>query len=212
MLVVALTGGIASGKSTVSGMFAAAGVPVICADELAWEAVDPASPLLEEIRRLFGDTVIDRQGRLDRAAMARLVFQDASRRKILESVVHPWVLAETERRIRELATQGHDLVIVDVPLLYEVGWNEGFDKIVVVYVPEELQATRLSERNQMESAEVAARLRAQMPIEEKKRLADIVVDNSGTIENTRSQVEALLTRLRAMAAAKTKGKVRASIN
>jgi dephospho-CoA kinase len=199
MLVVALTGGIASGKSTVSRMFEAAGVPVICADELAREAVDPASPLLDEIRRVFGDTVIDRQGRLDRAAMAQLVFQDASRRKILESIVHPWVIARTEIRIKELAAQGHDLAIVDVPLLYEIGWKDGFDKIIVVYAPEALQSTRLSERNLMDSQEVDARLRAQMPIEEKRKRADIVIDNRGSIEGTRGQVEQVLKELRTMA-------------
>ncbi len=205
MLVVGLTGGIASGKSTVSRMFEEAGVPVICADELAREAVDPGSPLLGEIRRLFGDAVIDRQGRLDRAAMARLVFQDASRRKILESIVHPWVMAETQRRIKELATQGHAVVVVDVPLLYEVGWKAAFDQVIVVYVPDAIQAARLTERNEMDPLEVSARLRAQMPIEEKRKRADVVVDNSGTIEETRRQVEKVLAALRIAAIERTKG-------
>jgi dephospho-CoA kinase len=210
MLVVGLTGGIASGKSTVSRMFEEAGVPVICADQLAREAVDPASPLLEEIRGIFGDTVIDGEGRLDREAMASVVFQDESRRKDLESIIHPWVLSETERRIGILSAEGHQLVIVDVPLLYEIGWFKGFDKIIVVYVPEAVQATRLSERNHMDSREVAARLRAQMPIAEKRRRADMVVDNSGTIEHTRDQVEAILTELRTMTAARMKGSERAA--
>ena len=109
MLVVGLTGGIASGKSTVSRMFEQAGIPVICADELAREVVRPGSQGLAEIRRIFGDDVLDEEGKLDREAMARLVFQDRSKRKILESIIHPRVAEEQNKRLRTLEVKGIQL-------------------------------------------------------------------------------------------------------
>jgi len=199
MLVVGLTGGIASGKSTVSRMFSDAGVPVICADELAREAVKAGSPALEEVKRAFGECVVGADGELDRVTVARLVFSDELKRKALEAIIHPRVSAETNRRIRELEAQGYELVLVDVPLLYESGWDQLFDLIIVVYVPEALQATRLSERNGMNVNEVADRLRAQLSIEEKTVRADIVVDNSGTVNQTRQKVQEVLAKLYAAA-------------
>lgn len=202
MLVVGLTGGIASGKSTVSRIFQENGVPVVCADDLARRAVEPGSSGLEEIRRVFGIGVFDAQGELDRAAMAKIVFQDKEARKLLESIIHPAVSREKDRILAELENQGHEIVIVDVPLLYESSWQKSFDLVIVAYAPRDLQQQRLIQRDHMSPQEAQARLEAQMDIGEKKRLADRVIDNTGDLEHTRLQVENVLRQLRDLAHAK----------
>jgi dephospho-CoA kinase len=202
MLVVGLTGGIASGKSTVSRMFEQAGIPVICSDELAREVVRPGSQGLAEIRRIFGDAVLDYEGKLDREAMARLVFQDQSKRKILESIIHPRVAEEQNKRLRTLERQGHSIVIVDVPLLYETGWERFVDLVIVVYAPRHVQQERLVNRDGMSVEDARSRLDAQMPIDEKKRLADRLVDNGNTLEHTHRQVESVIEELKEAAGSK----------
>lgn len=196
MLVVGLTGGIASGKSTVSQMFRDAGVPVICADELAREAVKPGSRTLVEIREVFGEQVIGPDGNLDRSIMAKMVFQDPERRKALEAIIHPRVEDERNRLLVNLQSQGYELVVVDVPLLYENRLDKSFDAVIVVYVPEQVQVERLKARNRMTLEAIHSRIEAQMPIDEKKRKADYVVDNTGPLEETRRQFEKLLDELR----------------
>lgn len=202
MLVVGLTGGIASGKSTVSRIFQEAGVPVICADELAREAVQPGAAALEKIRREFGAGVIDAEGGLDRVRMAEVVFQDRSKREALENIIHPEVAAQKDRRIEQLTRSGHSLAIVDVPLLYEKGWEGQFDLVIVVHVPRAIQERRLVERDHMSPDEARSRLDAQMPIDDKKARAHSVIDNSGSPERTREQVTRLLGELRDLAKAK----------
>jgi len=199
MLVVGLTGGIASGKSTVSLMFREAGIPVICADELAHEVVKPGSAALDEIRRTFGDEFIDSDGNLNRAAMARLVFKDKNKRQDLESIIHPRVAEEQRKLIRQFAVQGHNIVVVDVPLLYESGLEDSFDMILVAYVPPEVQIQRLIARDQATDKEARSRLDAQLPIEKKKRLAGRIIDNTGPVEHTREQVLGIIKELRALA-------------
>ncbi len=199
MLVVGLTGGIASGKSTVSQMFREAGIPVICADELAHEVVKQGSAALDKIRQTFGDEFIDSEGNLDRAAMARLVFDDKSRRKDLESIIHPRVAEEQRKLIGEFAAQGHNIVVVDVPLLYESGLEESFDMILVAYVPPEVQVQRLIARDRVTDKEARSRLDAQLPIDTKKRLAGRIIDNTGPVGHTREQVLGFIKELRALA-------------
>ncbi len=199
MMVVGLTGGIASGKTTVSRIFREYGVPVVCADELARKAVEPGSPGLEEVRRVFGNGVLDPQGELDRAAVAGIVFQNTQARKQLESIIHPAVSREKDRILAELESQGHKIVIVDVPLLYESSWERDFDFVVVAYAPRDVQKQRLLQRDQMSPQEAQARLDAQMDIEEKRELADWVIDNTDDLMQTRLQVKNLLSRLKELA-------------
>jgi dephospho-CoA kinase len=199
MLVVGLTGGIASGKSTVSLMFREAGIPVICADELAHEVVKPGSDALDKIRQTFGEEFIDSEGNLNRAAMARLVFKDKDKRKNLESIIHPRVAAEQGKLIRQFAVQGHNIVVVDVPLLYESGLEESFDMILVAYVPPEVQIQRLIARDKVTNKEARSRLDAQLPIDKKKKLAGRIIDNTGSVEHTREQVLRIIKELRALA-------------
>jgi len=206
MLVVGLTGGIASGKSTVSRMFADQGIPVICADELARDAVRPGSDALQEIRSTFGEDVLDEHGGLDRAAMARLVFQNAAKRKLLESIIHPRVAEEQQRRSRRLELEGHRIAIIDVPLLYESAWEKAFDLVIVVYVPAEVQEHRLMARDKISREDAQSRLDAQMPIEKKKKLADRVVDNTGGMKHTLDQVKSIMEELEALAHSKAQSR------
>jgi dephospho-CoA kinase len=195
VLLVGLTGGIASGKSTVSKMLTEFGVPVICLDELAHLVTSPGSPAIEEIRALFGDSAIDSQGGMDRAVVGKIVFADKEARSRLERIIHPRVGAEAQARAAAYAASGHRVVFMDVPLLYEVKWERMFDCIVVVYVDPETQEKRLALRDAMEREEATKRIQAQIPIEEKKKRADYVIDNSGTEEDTRRAVTELLRKL-----------------
>ena len=196
MLVVGLTGGIASGKTTVSRMFSEAGIPVICADELARKAVQPGAPALKEIQGAFGADVLDKDGNLDRARMADLVFNNTELRRKLESIIHPRVEQEKNALLSELEKLGHGIVIVDVPLLYETGWDKRFKVVIVVYVPQDMQLSRLIFRGRNVQEEARARIRAQMDIEEKKRRSDKIVDNSGDLTNTLNQVHGIIEELR----------------
>jgi len=171
----------------------------VCADELARNAVRPGSPGLEEIRRVFGDNLVDALGNLDRKAMADIVFRDESQRKILESIIHPRVAEEKSRMLGILEAQGHSIVIVDVPLLYESDWQEHFDLVVVVYVPRRIQEQRLMDRDGISSEEARIRIKAQLSIEKKKELAHRLVDNADDVEHTCLQVKRLLEELRALA-------------
>jgi dephospho-CoA kinase len=205
MLVAGLTGGIASGKSTVSRMFADEGIPVICADELAHQAVMPGSSAIQEIARVFGSEVLNEGGCLDRVAMARVVFSDPKKRKLLESIIHPWVAEEKDRQLSEYVRQGSSLVIVDVPLLFEANWEEAFDVVVLVYVPRETQEERLTSRDAMNQTAMRERLDAQISIEEKKRRSDIILENQGTFDETREKVRSTLSQLFRLAERKAAG-------
>ena len=196
MLKIGLTGGIGSGKSTVAQMIREAGVPVICADELARLAVSAGSSCLEEIERVLGAPAVGADGEMDRKAVGKIVFADSDKRKLLESIVHPRVSAEADRLLAQLEHEGHSMAVVDVPLLFEVGWEAGFDIVMVVYVPSRVQEERLMARDRVSRDDAKARLKAQKPIEEKKVKADIVIDNSGTIQSTREQVHRALDSIR----------------
>ena len=197
-LTVGLTGGIASGKSAVSGIFRERGIPVICADELAREVVKPGSNGLKEIKATFGDSVVDPQGEINRPELARIVFSDPSKRKLLEAIIHPRVSREKERLVKEHQKKGNPIVVVDVPLLFEAGWETDFDTIILVYTPRKLQKKRLLKRDGISSDEASSRLNAQMDIESKKTLADIIIDNSGPLEQTEKQVSGIVDKLRSM--------------
>ncbi len=202
LLIIGLTGGIASGKSTVSSMFREHGVPVICADELAHEAVLPGSPALDEIRELFGDDVFDECGELDRLALGAKVFADHRLKKKLEDIVHPVVERGKNELLEKYSSQSHPMAVVDVPLLFEAGWNHEVDVIVVVYVGRDLQVSRLVQRNGLSEREAQARLDSQWSLDDKKKKAHLVIDNSGSMENTRTRFEQALETLKSMASSR----------
>ena len=195
--VFGLTGGIASGKSTVAERLRQHGVLVIDADVLAREAVLPGTAALEEIRRTFGEHVIAADMTLDRKAVGELVFNDAEAREKLNAIVHPQVGALFRKRVAEATERGVPLVCYDVPLLYERGLDQHLHPVVVVRVSPELQCERLMRRSGLSEAQARARIAAQMPLQDKARRADFVIDNDGSIEQTREQVDSVLQQIRA---------------
>ena len=196
--IVGLSGGIGSGKSTVSRRLAALGATVIDADAIVHELQAPGSPMLAEIAAAFGPGVIDAEGRLDRAALGAIVFRDAAARARLGAIVHPPVAAEIARRVARARSDAAPVVVLDIPLLFE-GRRAGtgtaaalpYDATVVVWAPEDAQIERQIARDGCSREEALRRVRAQLPLHEKKALADFVIDNSGTPEETERQVLAL---------------------
>jgi dephospho-CoA kinase len=195
--IVGLTGGIASGKSTLAAALRELGAAVIDADALARDAVRRGSPALARIANEFGPGVLGPDGELDRKAMGARVFADPAARERLEAIVHPAVRAGVAAETARLAADGHALALYDVPLLFERGLDREVDGVVVVYAPPEVQLARLQARDGMTVAEARARLEAQMPIDEKARRADVVVDNSGDLASLRARAAPLLAALRA---------------
>jgi dephospho-CoA kinase len=197
MSVVGLTGGIASGKSTVAKMLAALGAEIIDADRLARDAVEPGGPAYAAVVADFGAAVVAADGRLDRERLAARVFADPERRKHLESLIHPYVRRETARRQAEIARRRPGaLIVLDVPLLFETGMDRRLADILVVYIPRRLQLTRLMARDHLAEAAARTRIDAQMDLELKRRRATRVIDNSGSRQATQLQVEHLYRDLR----------------
>ncbi len=193
MKVLGLTGGIGSGKSMVLSMFANMGAEVIDADQLAREVVEPGQPALEEIATAFGRDMLMPDGRLDRGKLARIIFADPVARARLNAITHPRI---QERMATEMALRGSrpGLLIVDIPLLYENDRSDTVESVIVVWVDAKTQLRRLTERDGLTPDEARQRIAAQMPLDEKRARADLVVDNSGSRENTRRQVEVIYRR------------------
>ncbi len=192
-LVVGLTGGIASGKSSVAALLAARGAVIIDADVLAREVVAPGTPLLAQVAARFGD-VLAADGSLDRAALGRIVFADLEARRDLEAMIHPAV----RRRAAELEAQAPDgsVVVHVIPLLVETGQQDRFDRVVVVDVDPDTQLRRLRDRDQADIPAAQARISAQATREQRLAAADIVIDNSGSPADLDGRVDALWERLR----------------
>ncbi len=197
MVRVALTGGIASGKSMVAAELAARGATIIDADVLAHEVVEPGTPALAAIIDRFGEQVVA-EGRLDRARLAQIVFADSLARRDLEEIVHPAVRA----RAAELERAAGDAAIVVhvIPLLVETGQQGDFDLVVTVDVDHETQIQRLAARNGFTRGEAESRIAAQAGREDRKIVADVVVDNTGSVTRLREQVDALWAELSSAAA------------
>lgn len=187
-LVVGVTGGIATGKSTVVKCFEEAGIPIIDADIVAREVVEPGMPGLEKIKTVFGPEVINPDGTLARKKLGKIIFADDNKRELLNRSLGPFIRKEILRQIEVMKAKA-DLVIVDIPLLYETGYESLLDQVAVVYLPESIQLQRLMKRDHLTSIEAQQRINSQMPIEEKRKRADILFDNQGTIEEVKTQVQ-----------------------
>lgn len=180
MHLFGLTGGIASGKSAVAARFRARGIPVIDADLLARDAVATGSPGLAEVVLTFGEGVLTADGSLDRRKLADLVFRDDTKRRALNAIVHPIVTTLTFKRAAELRDAGHALACYEAALIVENGVADAFRPLVVVAAPEEVQIARAAARDSAAVDDVRARIRAQMPLAEKVKVADFVIENTGT--------------------------------
>ncbi len=195
--VVGLTGGIASGKSTVSAMLRELGAEVIDADVLAREAVAPGTEGLRAVAERFGAEILKPDGSLDRERLGARVFSSAEDRAALNALLHPRIQALARERAQTAHTErGARVVFYDAPLIVENGMQGLFDGLVVVSLPREFQLERLMARNALSREAAEARLASQLPLEEKVRHATFIVDNAGTLSQTRAQVERLWEELR----------------
>ena len=188
MIVVGLTGGIATGKSTVSAMLSDLGARIIDADKVAHAAYRKGMPAWRAILKHFGRDILLPDNQIDRRKLGQIVFQHPDQKLRLNAIVHPHVKTQIRKRIEALSREDPEAVIVlDVPLLLESAMDEGLSEIIVVYAPESIQIKRLMLRDGLEQADALSRIRAQMSVEEKKQRATIVIDNSGHPTDTKRQ-------------------------
>lgn len=200
--VVGLTGGIGSGKSTVADMLRRLGATIIDADRIVHELQAPGRPMLAILAREFGDAILDESGALDRKALGAIVFGDKQARIRLGLIVHPEVGLEMLRQTNAARTAGAPLAVADIPLLYE-GRREGRDTagmlgvegVILAWVPVEVQIERTMARDACTRDQALARIRAQVPIDEKRDLAEHIVDNTGSLAETQRQVDAIYREL-----------------
>jgi dephospho-CoA kinase len=192
MHLFGLTGGIASGKSTVAARFRARGLPVVDADQLAREVVQPGGSAAAEIRAAFGDAVFAADGTLDRKAMAAVVFHDPEKRARLNAITHPKIAVMSAQCASELKARGEPLACYEAALLVENGLAAAFSPLIVVACPEAAQVARVRARDGLSEAEALARIRAQMPLEAKVKLASFVIDNDGTLAHLIDQADKAL--------------------
>lgn len=207
MLLVALTGGIGSGKSTVAARFAEHGVPVVDADRIAREMVEPGQPALGELVARYGPGILREDGSLDRPALAAIVFADDAERTAVERITHPRVVARIAERLTELAAGWNGgqppLAVIDHPLLLETDQASRFDRVVVVTAPEPLRVTRLAEERGMDPGDAWARIAAQVDDDQRIAVADHVIDNSSGLSSLYEQSDEVYRALRTAALAAT---------
>lgn len=189
MLKVALTGGIATGKSYCLARFAARGIPVVDADRLAREAVQRESPALDAIRRRFGPDALTPSGELDRSRLAAIVFRDEQARHDLEAIVHPEVYRRLKAWALDLEAGCHPIAMADIPLLFETGYEGEFDRVVVVACTPETQLERMRGRDGLSEEDARRRLAAQWPIARKVERASYVIMTDGTFDDTDTQID-----------------------
>ncbi|CAM3753847.1 dephospho-CoA kinase [Mesobacillus zeae] len=193
-LIIGLTGGIASGKSTVSWMLSERGLPIIDADVEARLAVQKGEKAYREIINEFGSSILDSAGEIDRAKLGGIIFNDEDKRRLLNGIVHPEVRKRMMEKRDESVLRGEQAVILDIPLLFESKLEYMVDKIILVFVNEETQLRRLMARNSLTETEAMARIQSQMPLKDKINLADRIIDNNGTTEETGRQLQHILSQ------------------
>jgi dephospho-CoA kinase len=202
MLVVGLTGGICSGKSTVAAMFERLGAIVIDADRVAHELQVPGQLLFQAIVAAFGQQIVGEDGRIDRRRLGAIVFSDPKARARLEEILHPTIVEECERRIQQAGASGAAVCLLDAALLIESGRHARFDGMILVEASEAVQLERLMARMGLSREEAMQRIRSQVPLEEKRRHAKFVIENGGSLEETERQVGAVWKQLFAEASSR----------
>ncbi len=192
---IGLTGGIATGKSTVANMLRQAGHTVIDADAVAHEALVASSPVLPQIISAFGQDLLDKQGNVQRPLLGQKIFKNKSQRLLLEAITHPFVRERVAKLRAEAEARGDKVAFYDVPLLYEKNMQEDFDRVVVVTCNADLQLSRLMTRNSLSQTEAQERLAAQWPMVEKEKRADILIHNNGSFVDLQKQVDQLTAKI-----------------
>ena len=197
MKLVGLTGGIASGKSTVAAILRRLGASIVNADELSREVVQPGQDAWNEIIESFGPDILQEDQTLDRRKLRKIVFESPEARKKLEAIIHPRVRALAERRIRELAASGSSVIVYEVPLFFEAQIHLWLRPVILVACNVGTQRKRLLERDHLTQLEAQQHLDAQMSLEEKRKLADYVIENDGALEDLEQQVRTVLQKIQA---------------
>lgn len=197
MKLVGLTGGIASGKSTVAKILQSLGAAIVNADDLAREVVEPGHEAWKEIVASFGTDILQSDQTLDRQKLRTLIFNQPEARKRLESIIHPRVRALAEERIRQYAAAGYPVVIYEVPLLFEGNLQEWLRPVILVACDVETQTARLQKRDHLTAADAEKHIAAQMSLKDKRRLADYVIENNGGLEDLERQTRQILEELKA---------------
>lgn len=199
MVIAGLTGGIGSGKSTVTRMFEQEGAYIIDFDHLARLVVEPGEPAWKEIIAYFGPEILAPDKTLNRSALAEIVFSDEASRKALEGFTHPRIFERQDVLVEAIKRKDPlSVVIIDVPLLFELNLQEKFDRVILVYVSWQVQIERVMERDGLSIKEAEQRLKAQMPIENKKALSDFTIHTAGSLEDTRAHVKKVFHELKAL--------------
>lgn len=193
-LVIGLTGGIASGKSTVSAMFTEMGITVIDADVEARLAVGIGEKAYNDIVSHFGPSILEENGAINRQVLGSIIFNDEGQRKVLNTIVHPAVRERMAQKRDVAEAADEKAIVMDIPLLFESDLTNLVDKIILVYVDEKTQLERLMKRNGFSESEASSRIKSQMPLKEKVKMADAVIDNSGSIEYTKKQLVDILNK------------------
>lgn len=191
-MIIGLTGSIASGKSTVAKMIKSYGLPIVDADVVARQVVEPGTPTLNKIAEAFGPEVIAHDGSMNRAKLGSIIFHNEEMRKTLNGIIHPAIREEMLRQRDEFMSFGEKNIFMDIPLLFESKLEHFVEKIIVVSVNKEVQLQRLMERNGFSEEEANARIATQIPVKEKEQLADAVIHNNGTLEDTAIQLQTIL--------------------
>ncbi len=193
--LLGLTGGIASGKSTVSDFFKKLRIPVIDADQMARESVKPNTKTYREILKTFGKEIVQKDRSLDRERLGEIVFSNPSKKEKLEKLTHPEIFKKILRKIREIKKQGYPLIVVDAALLFESGLHQQMDKTILIRTRPEIQRQRLMTRDGLSADQAGKRIQAQMPDSEREKLANYIIDNSGSPEETYRQLLEVITQI-----------------
>lgn len=188
-MILGLTGGIASGKSTASDYFRSLGYAVIDADKIARDVVLPGAPALKQLEKTFGGSIIQADGQLDRLALAGVLFSSDKDRQKINAIMQPYIRKAIKKEIKRHTENSDDLLVVDIPLLFEEKYDGLVDQVMVIAVNEDTQLERLMHRDQITATKAKQRILSQMPIDKKRERADIVIDNGGSREDMYEQID-----------------------
>ena len=195
-LVLGLTGGIATGKSTADKFFEEKNIPIVDCDEIAHNIMNVNKPAWKDIKEVFGEKYLNEDQTINRKKLGKLVFNDTTKMKILNEITHPRIFQEMESQIAQYKSEGYSLIIVDAPVLFESHSEKYYDKTLVISLPQDLQIKRLMARNNLTKEEALSRINSQMSLKEKEARATYVIENTGSVEDLYKKLNELLTKIK----------------